>query len=234
MLAGPRGTGVICPGGRGRFCWLGVRVALSIAVGTRSLDVVPFERFDDFRGFSAHWAARLVPGPAVLNHWDHGARAWRAPPLEGPITLRPAVQCLVSDGFGVRDGAAERAMMARICDGLGVSGAALHAAVEAELPPARFAVDSHAALNAEQRAAGSWEVLGQAHFEHLVLRGAVGRLGDWILVSVAVDFTLSARTVARALRGPDGPGGALTERRPDDLRARSGEAERHAGSRAGR
>lgn len=206
---------------------------LSIAVGPTSLDVVAFEKFDDFRGFSDHWAERLAPPGARLNHWDHAAQSWESPPLEAPITLRPALQCLVSDGFGARDAAAEQAMLARICAGLGITSAGLHQAVETELPPARFTIDTHACLSAEQQALRSWDIFGQAHFEHFVLRGPVGRVTDWILLSLAIDFTLSAVPVSVPLHGHiSDPTGVLTERMPDYLNARPDEARRIAGLRA--
>lgn len=189
-------------------------MALRITVGRGSLEAAPFERFQDYQGFAEHVAPRLVPPPAPLNVWDHEGQAWKAPVPRDPLVLRPALQCMVPDGFGMRDATAEQEMMARFCHGLQVSPSGLRDAIEAELPPAVFPLDLSGVLSDDQKRRGSWEVMGEAHFEHFVLRGAVGRLGDWMLVTLAVDFTFSARAMAAPLRA------ANVERVPGDVAER--------------
>ncbi|WP_424972660.1 hypothetical protein [Dinoroseobacter sp. S76] len=192
-------------------------MALRITVGRASLEAAPFERFQDYQGFVENVAPRLVPPPAPLNVWDQDTQGWKAPVPRDPLVLRPALQCMVSDGFGMRDPEAEQEMMARFCHGLQVSPNRLREAIEVELPPAVFPLDFSRVLTDEQKRRGSWEIMGQAHFEHFVLRGPVGRLGDWMLVTLAVDFTLSARAMAAPLRA------ANVERVPGDVAERMSE-----------
>lgn len=202
---------------------MGACVKLKISVGETALDAVPLDQFDESAGFLDHWESRVVPAPAVINHWDHLRQRWMKPRLKGPISLRTGLQCLVADTFGVRDTAAEQAMFARICSGLQVSASDLRDAVARVLPAARFTVDPDTALSAEQKALRSWDVEGCAHFSHFVLRAPVGRISDWVLVSAPTDFTLRARLAAVPIAAPRAhkTEGALAERMSDFLMART-------------
>lgn len=212
-------------------------MTLKVSVGGTTLSVLPFEDFEDYPGFVSNWAERLVPPPAQINHWDLASQAWEHPVLTRPIVVRPAIQCLQADTFGVRDTSAEQAMLARLCEGLRINAAGLRRVVEEALPPAEFKIDPNHALSAEQKAQRSWNIHGKAHFAHFVLRGPVGRIGDWSLVTVAMDFSLSATPAMVPIHAPaaavrparERDSGALAERVSNFLASQPGAAARPAG-----
>lgn len=210
---------------------------MKVSVGGTALNALPFEDFEDYPGFVANWAERLVPPPAQINHWDHTTQTWEQPVLTRPILVRPAIQCLQADTFGVRDTKAEQAMLSRLCDGLRINADGLRGAVEDALPPAQFEIDPNLALSAEQKTQRSWKIHGKAHFAHFVLRSPVGRISDWVLVTVAMDFSLSATPATVPIHAPasamrparEQDSGGLAERVSNFLASQPGAAARPAG-----
>jgi hypothetical protein len=184
------------------------RVRIEFRVGEVEFSGVSFELFEDFPAFSSEWSERVVPGRQLLSSWDHVSQNWSSPVGRKKLRIAPGVQCLCLNSFGQRDTAAEAAMMARVLRGLGADLPVLKAALADTLPPSVFAFDASQAVPQAALHADSWQVFGQARFDHFVLRFPAGRVTDWALLSVATDFVLSRRRIGQRLPAAATPSGA--------------------------
>lgn len=190
-------------------------MTLEFRSGDFVVRAVPFDQFDEFAAFDKFWASRVVPGARVLNSWDHTAQSWARPAGVRRLRIPPGVQCFCLSRFGERDPADEKAMLTRLLSGLKGGMPTLRSAIDRTLPSSVFACDVDLALSGQEKRSKSWEILGQAQFDHFVLQFPHGRIGDWALMSVATDFTISRRALdpsqaksADASRGD----GSLAER----------------------
>ncbi|WP_425093053.1 hypothetical protein [Tropicimonas sp. S265A] len=168
-------------------------------IGEVDFHGISFEQFDDFPVFSERWAKKMVPGRALLASWDHTSQSWSRPVGPKKLKIAPGLQCLRLDGFGQRDRTAEAATLSRILTGLGVALPALKSAITEAVPPSQFTFDASRAVPEGAQRSQSWQVLGEARFDHFVLRFPVGRVDDWAILSVATDFVLSRRRIGQAL-----------------------------------
>lgn len=175
------------------------KLRIQFRIGDVSFDGVSFEQFDDFPAFSANWANQIVPDRAQLNSWDHVTQSWSRPVGRKRLKIAPGVQCFQLDPFGQRDKEAEAATLSRILSGLGVKLPDLKSAIEDAVPPSNFTFDVAEAVPNPARRSESWQVFGEARFDHFVLRFPTGRVNDWALLSVATDFVLSRRRVGQAI-----------------------------------
>lgn len=172
---------------------------IQFRIGEIDFHGVSFQEFDDFSAFSENWAKTIVPGKALLTSWDHVSKVWSKPAGRKKLKIAPGLQCFQVDAFGMRDKAAEAATLSRILSGLDVALPELKAAIYAAVPPSSFSFDAADAVPEAARRTESWQVFGQASFDHFVLRFPVGRVSDWALLSIATDFELSRRRIGNAI-----------------------------------
>lgn len=172
---------------------------IQFRVGEIEFSGVSFEGFEDYAAFTEKWAESIVPGKALLATWDHVSQRWSGPEGRKKLRIAPGLQCFQLNAFGVRDKAAEAATLSRILSGLGASLPELKAAIHETVPPSSFSFNAADAVPDTARRSESWQVFGEARFDHFVLRFPVGRVNDWALLSIATDFELSRRRIGRPI-----------------------------------
>ena len=179
-----------------RSSW-GYVVTIDLRIGATVFHASPFRDFEGYGAFLGGVAEDIVPGKQFLNLWSDTGGGWDKPPMRGVMPVPTAMQGVVFDRFGNRDAEAQSRMVARMARVAGLDGKGMRRAVRTALPPAQFYVDLDRLLSDNEKYLGTWQIFGEVEFEHFVLRAPGGRIEDWALLSVPLDFTVS-----KEYRGP--------------------------------
>ena len=178
-------------------------MTIDVRIGATVFHASPFRNFEGYGAFLSGVAEDIVPGKQFLNLWNDARGGWDKPPMRGMMPVPTALQGVVFDRFGNRDAEAQSRLIARMARVAGLNGSGLRKAVRRALPPAQFVVDLNRALSDQEKYLGTWQIFGEVEFEHFVLRAPGGRIEDWALLSVPLDFTLTKEyRGSRALQDP--------------------------------
>jgi hypothetical protein len=172
-------------------------VTIDVRIGATVFHASPFRNYEGFRAFLGSVAEDIVPGKKFLNLWKGTGGGWDKPPMRGVMAVPTGLQGVVFDRFGNRDAEAQSSMISRMAKVAGLDGKGFRKAVRKALPPARFFVDLDELLGDGEKNLGSWQMFGEVEFEHFILRAPGGRIEDWALLSVPLDFS-----VLKEYRGP--------------------------------